>query len=98
MAEHRRWYTVLYVQVLIAIALGIFVGRFFPKAGGDEAAGRRLRRPDPDDDRADRLLRRRARHLLDGKPQEVGRVGVKALIYFEAASTVALAVGILVGD
>ena len=29
----RPWYRDLYVQVLVAIALGIFVGHFFPKAG-----------------------------------------------------------------
>jgi len=29
----RPWYTVLYVQVLIAIAVGIIIGHFFPDAG-----------------------------------------------------------------
>ncbi len=33
MTARRPWYTVLYVQVLIAIAIGIFVGHFFPKTG-----------------------------------------------------------------
>ena len=34
MAEsHRSWYSVLYVQVLIAIAVGILIGHFFPKTG-----------------------------------------------------------------
>ena len=29
----RPWYTVLYIQVLLAIALGIIIGHFFPNAG-----------------------------------------------------------------
>ena len=29
----RPWYGVLYVQVLIAIALGILVGHYFPETG-----------------------------------------------------------------
>ena len=27
---HRPWYSVLYIQVLIAIAIGIFIGHFWP--------------------------------------------------------------------
>ncbi|MFX9729467.1 cation:dicarboxylase symporter family transporter, partial [Acinetobacter baumannii] len=33
-----------------------------------------------------------------GDLKRVGRVGLKALIYFEAVSTVALAVGLLIGE
>ena len=29
----RPWYTVLYIQVLLAIALCIIIGHFFPNAG-----------------------------------------------------------------
>src|SRR5712692_7978673 len=29
----RRWYTVLYIQVLLAILVGILIGHFFPNAG-----------------------------------------------------------------
>ena len=29
-ARHQPWYKILYIQVLIAIALGVLVGRFFP--------------------------------------------------------------------
>ena len=32
-AARRPWYTVLYIQVLIAIAVGIALGQFFPKLG-----------------------------------------------------------------
>ena len=31
--HHRPWYTVLYVQVLIAIAVGIALGHFYPDLG-----------------------------------------------------------------
>ena len=68
---HGPWYTILYIQVLIAIALGILLGHFFPKTGDpDEAARRRLHRAHQDDDRAGDLLHRRARHRLDERPQE----------------------------
>jgi len=30
---HRPWYSVLYIQVLIAIAVGIFIGHFWPDLG-----------------------------------------------------------------
>lgn len=33
MSTHRPWYTVLYIQVLIAIAIGIFIGHFWPDLG-----------------------------------------------------------------
>jgi aerobic C4-dicarboxylate transport protein len=29
----RPWYSVLYIQVLIAIAVGIFIGHFWPDLG-----------------------------------------------------------------
>jgi aerobic C4-dicarboxylate transport protein len=31
--KRRPWYRVLYIQVLIAIALGIVIGHFYPKTG-----------------------------------------------------------------
>ena len=34
----RPWYRVLYIQVLIAIALGIVIGHYFPGTGKDQAA------------------------------------------------------------
>jgi hypothetical protein len=40
MAERRPWYTVLCIQTLIAIFLGILMGILFPAAGdGGETAG-----------------------------------------------------------
>ena len=98
MAQHRPWYSVLYVQVLIAIALGIFIGRFFPKAGvnlkplGDGFVALIRMMIAPVD-----LLRRGGRHRHRWRSlKQVGRVGVKALIYFEVVSTLALVAGILI--
>ena len=36
-AHHQPWYKILYLQVLIAIALGVLVGRFFPDLGKELA-------------------------------------------------------------
>ena len=33
MTKHRPWYTVLYIQVLIAIAVGIALGHYYPQTG-----------------------------------------------------------------
>src|SRR5450631_1706493 len=96
MAHRRPWYSVLYVQVLIAIALGILIGRFFPHTGvqlkplGDAFVG---------------LIRMMIAPIVFcvvvqgiasmGNLKRVGRVGLKALIYFEVVSTAALVIGIL---
>jgi aerobic C4-dicarboxylate transport protein len=98
MAQHRPWSSILYVQVLIAIALGIFTGRFFPKAGVDLK---------PLGDGFVALIRMMIAPIVFcvvvegissmGSLKQVGRVGLKALIYFEVLSTLALVVGILIG-
>jgi aerobic C4-dicarboxylate transport protein len=98
MTARRPWYTILYVQVLIAIALGIFIGHFFP------ATGTALK---PLGDGFIQLIKMMIAPVIfctvvhgiasmtDLK--KVGRVGIKALLYFEAVSTLALAIGLLVG-
>ena len=98
MAQRRRWYSVLYVQVLIAVVLGILIGIFFPKTG------MKLK---PLGDGFVALIRMMIAPIVFfvvvqgiasmGDLKRVGRVGLKALIYFEIVSTVALAIGILVG-
>src|ERR1700732_1283300 len=93
----RPWYSILYVQVLIAICIGILIGRFFPHAGialkplGDVFIA---------------LIRMMIAPVIfcvvdygiasAGDLKKVGRVGVKALVYFEVVSTLALITGILV--
>jgi aerobic C4-dicarboxylate transport protein len=94
----RPWYSVLYIQVLIAIVIGILIGYFAPHAGvalkplGDAfiALIRMMIAP---------VIFCTVVHGIAsmGDLSKVGRVGLKALGYFEAVSTVALAVGLLVG-
>src|SRR5882672_11255252 len=63
--RRQPWYKILYVQVLIAIALGVAIGHFYPDLGKEL------------------------------KPLGDGFI---ALIYFEVVSTVALAIGLIVGE
>ncbi len=95
----RRWYSILYLQVLIAIALGIALGVLAPQTG---AAMKPL------GDAFVALIRMMIAPVIFctvvhgiatmGDLSRVGRVGLKALVYFEVVSTLALAIGILVGD
>src|SRR5258706_572629 len=93
------WYTVLYIQVLIAIAIGIAVGYFYPDLG------KQLK---PLGDGFIALIKMMIAPVIFctvvhgiasmSDLKKVGRVGVKTLFYFEAVSTVALAIGLLVGE
>jgi aerobic C4-dicarboxylate transport protein len=93
----RPWYSILYVQVLLAIALGIFVGHFFPKAGialkplGDGFISLIKMMIGPV---IFCVLVQGIASMTDMK--KVGRVGVKAMVYFEVVSASALIIGILV--
>src|ERR1700674_918009 len=97
--RHQRWYKILYVQVLIAIALGILIGYFYPDFGkalkplgdGFIALIKMMIAP---------VIFCTVVHGISsmGDLKRVGRVGLKALIYFEVVSTVALAIGIIVGE
>src|SRR4029078_2371456 len=92
-ARHQPWYKILYVQVLIAIVLGVLVGRFYPDLGkGLKPAGvgfialiKRMMAP---------VIFCAVVHGISslGDLKRVGRVRLKALIYFEVFSTVALAI------
>ncbi len=87
----------LYVQVLCAIGLGIIIGHFWP------ATGVALQ---PLGDWFIQLVRLLLVPLVFGtivaglarmrSLREAGRIGVKALIYFEAVSTLALLIGLVV--
>jgi len=99
MQAGRRWYSILYVQVLIAIAVGIAIGYFFPKTGaalkplGDAfiALIKMMIAP---------VIFCTVVHGIASMRDlaKVGRVGVKALVYFELVSTIALAIGLVVGE
>jgi aerobic C4-dicarboxylate transport protein len=99
-AERRRpWYTILYIQVLIAIALGIALGYFYPKAGIQMK---------PLGDGFISLIKMMIAPIIFctvvhgissmGDLRRIGRVGVKTLVYFEVVSTFALVIGLLVGE
>jgi aerobic C4-dicarboxylate transport protein len=97
--KRRPWYSVLYVQVLVAMTLGILTGHFFPQAGialkplGDSFVA---------------LIRMMIAPVVFctvvqgigsmSDMRKVGRVGVKALVYFEFVSTLALIIGIVVAS
>ena len=97
-AKRRPWYTILYVQVLVAIALGILVGYLYPDLGkalkplgdGFIALIKMMIAP---------VIFCTVVHGISsmGDLKRVGRVGIKALVYFEVISTIALAIGLLVG-
>jgi aerobic C4-dicarboxylate transport protein len=99
MTERRPWYTVLYLQVLIAIALGVFLGHFYPETGTAMK---------PLGDAFISLIKMMIAPVIFctvvhgiasmSDLKKVGRVGLKALLYFELVSTVALAIGLVVGE
>src|SRR4051812_13188412 len=97
---HRGpWYTILYVQVLIAIAIGILIGHFFPTAGvalkplgdGFIALIKMMIAP---------VIFCTIVHGIASMRdlRKVGRVGLKTLVYFEVLSTLALLIGLIVGE
>jgi aerobic C4-dicarboxylate transport protein len=93
----KPWYSVLYIQVLIAVVVGILIGRFFPKTGialkplGDAFVS---------------LIRMMIAPVIFcvivqgiasmSDLKKVGKVGIKTLVYFEIVSTIALIIGIIV--
>ena len=99
-AAHRQpWYKILYVQVLIAIAVGILLGYFYPDLG---------KQMKPLGDGFIALIKMMIAPVIFctvvhgissmGDLKRVGRVGLKALIYFEVVSTLALMIGLVVGE
>ncbi|CCD94971.1 C4-dicarboxylate transport protein [Bradyrhizobium sp. ORS 375] len=97
----KPWYSVLYVQVLIAIVIGILVGWLFPNIATNDwikALG----------DGFIKLIKMVIAPIIfctvvSGiahiqNASKVGRVGVKALVYFEIVSTFALVLGLIVGN
>src|SRR5450432_2682462 len=98
-APHQPWYTILYVQVLIAIALGVVIGHYFPDLG------KSLK---PLGDGFISLIKMMIAPVIFctvvhgissmGDLKKVGRVGLKTLFYFECISTLALLIGLLIGE
>ena len=97
--KKKPFYKILYVQVLFAIFCGIMLGVFYPKLGVDMK---------PLGDGFIKLIKMIIAPVIfctvvagiagmqDMK--KIGRVGGKALLYFEVVSTVALAIGLIVAN
>ena len=94
---HRPIYTHLYFQVLVAIGIGVVLGYFYP------ATATAMK---PFGDGFIKLIKMMIAPIIFttvvvgiakiGDMKKVGRVGLKALIYFELVSTLALAIGLVV--
>ena len=96
-APHKPWYKHLYVQVLCAIALGVLLGVFYPDLGAQMK---------PLGDAFIKLIKMLIAPIIfctvvhgiasmeDMK--KVGRVGIKALVYFEVMTTAALIIGLVI--
>jgi aerobic C4-dicarboxylate transport protein len=92
-----RWYGQLYVQVLIGIVIGGAIGFVFPDIGA---------KLQPLADGFIKLIKMLLAPIIFGtvvvgiakmgSVKEVGRIGGKALIYFEVLSTLALVIGLVV--
>src|SRR5436309_11867682 len=95
----KPWYRVLYVQVLIAVFLGIIIGSLNP------GLGKSLK---PLGDGFVNLVKMIIAPVIFctvvhgiasmSDLKKVGRVGIKTLVYFEVVSTLALVIGLLVGE
>lgn len=94
--KRKPFYTILYVQVIFAIAAGVLLGHFLPTNGMAMK---------PLGDGFIKLVRMIISPVIFctvvtgiasmQDMRKVGRVGGKALLYFEAVSTVALAIGLI---
>ena len=96
-ALRRAWYRQLWVQVLVAMAVGVVVGHFYPEAG---------QRMQPLGDGFIKLIRMLIAPIVFctvvlgiakmGDMSKVGKVAIKARIYFELMTTVALAIAMVI--
>ena len=95
--SRKPWYRILYVQVIIAVLLGVAVGYFFP------AVGKSLK---PLGDGFIKLVKMMIAPIIFctvvhgiasmGDLKKLGRIGIKSLVYFEVVSTLALIIGLVV--
>lgn len=97
--KSRKWYQILYVQVLIAIVLGVLLGYFYPKYGESMQ---------PLGDAFIKLVKMIISPVIFltvvtgiagmSNMRSVGRVAGKAMIYFLTFSTLALIIGMVVAN
>src|ERR671939_322214 len=100
MAENKkRWWTSLFVQLLVAVVAGVLIGHFWPSFGAQLK---------PLGDGFIRLIKMIIAPLVFcvvvtgiavvGDVKAVGRIGVKAIVYFEIVTTFALLFGLVVAN
>ena len=95
--EKTPLYRVLYVQVLVAIVIGVLLGYFYPSVATDMK---------PLGDAFIKLIKMVIGPIVFltvvtgissiGDMRKVGKVGLKAILYFEVVSTIALGIGLVV--
>ncbi len=95
--SHKPFYRQMYLQVLVAIILGAALGHFYPSVATTLK---------PLGDGFIKLVKMMLAPIIfttvvvgmgkAGDMKKVGRVGLKALVYFEIVSTLALVIGLLV--
>lgn len=98
MTKRQAWYSVLYIQVIIAIIAGVILGYLSP----DNATAMK-----PFGDAFIKLIKMMIAPVIFctvvhgiasvSDLSKVGRVGIKALFYFEVVSSIALVIGLVVG-
>ena len=97
--KKQRWYQILYVQVIIAIIIGILLGNFFPTVGESMK---------PLGDAFIKLVKMIISPVIFltvvtgiaemTNMKTMGRVAGKAMVYFLTFSTLALAIGLVVAN
>jgi aerobic C4-dicarboxylate transport protein len=95
-AKHRAWYAQLWVQVLIAMLIGVLLGHFRPELGA---------KMQPLGDAFIKAIRMLIAPIIFltvvhgiarmADMAKVGRVALKALLYFEVLTTIALVIGLV---
>lgn len=95
--KQHRFYRTLYFRVIVGIILGVALGAFYPSSG--EAMK-------PLGDAFIKLIKMMIAPIVFltvvvgiagiGDMKKLGRVGLKALLYFEVVSTIALVIGLIV--
>ncbi len=94
-----RWYKSLFVQLLVAVVAGVLIGHFWPSFGAELK---------PIGDGFIRLIKMIIAPLIFcvvvtgiaavGDLKAVGRIGFKAILYFEIVTTFALIFGLLIAN
>jgi aerobic C4-dicarboxylate transport protein len=95
--KHKPWYKILYIQTILAVLIGIAIGYFYPDFG------KQLK---PFSDGFIALIKMMIGPIIFctvvhgiasiGDLKRLGRLGLKAFLYFEVVSTIALIIGLLV--